>query len=99
LDSSVVLDYNSYSSYKFDFRLDPIEPEPDYSSGSYEEKLLLGHAASLVIKSTPAGRLIYWPGQKPADLTSTIIHAASLASRHFPSRRELRCLPLQRSTP
>jgi hypothetical protein len=30
---------------------------------------LSGPASSLVITSTPAGRFIYWPDRKPADLT------------------------------
>jgi hypothetical protein len=58
-DSSVLLDYNSNSSYEFYFRFDPIELEADCNSGSYAEKPLSGHAIGLVIKSTPAGRFIY----------------------------------------
>jgi hypothetical protein len=33
------------------------------------EQPLSGPATSLVITSTPAGRFIYWPDRKPADLT------------------------------
>jgi hypothetical protein len=53
-------------SYKFDFGLDLIEPESEYNS---TKKLLSGPAAGLVITSTPAGRFVYWPDQKPVDLT------------------------------
>jgi hypothetical protein len=31
---------------------------------------LSGPASGLVITSTPAGRFVYWPDRKPADLTS-----------------------------
>jgi hypothetical protein len=33
------------------------------------EQPLSGPASSLVITSTPAGRFVYWPDRKPADLT------------------------------
>jgi hypothetical protein len=33
------------------------------------EQLLSGPATGLVITSTPAGRFVYWPDRKPADLT------------------------------
>jgi hypothetical protein len=64
-DSSTIPVYNS-DSYEFNFGLDPIEPESDYN---YAEKPLPGLVAGLVIKSTPAGRFVYLPDQKPANLT------------------------------
>jgi hypothetical protein len=33
------------------------------------EQPLSGPASGLVITSTPAGRFVYWPNRKPADLT------------------------------
>jgi hypothetical protein len=65
-DSNSISGYYSDSSYKFDFGADPDEPE----SETYTmEQLLLGLASGLVITSTPAGRFVYWPDRKPADLT------------------------------
>jgi hypothetical protein len=44
----------------------PDEPE----SETYTvEQPLSGPASGLVITSTPAGRFVYWPDRKPADLT------------------------------
>jgi hypothetical protein len=57
--------YYSDSSYKFDFGSDP-EPE---SENTTTEQPLSGLATGLVITSTPAGRIVYWPDCKPADLT------------------------------
>jgi hypothetical protein len=54
------------SSYEFNFESDPDEPE---SENSTTEQPLSGLATGLVITSTPAGRFIYWPDRKPADLT------------------------------
>jgi hypothetical protein len=75
-DSNTVPDYNSYSnplsgfysdsSYEFDFGSDPDETE---SENNTIEQLLSGPASGLVITSTPAGRFVYWPDRKPADLT------------------------------
>jgi hypothetical protein len=45
--------------------LDPDKPE---SENSTTEQPLLGPASGLVITSTPAGRFVYWPDRKPADL-------------------------------
>jgi hypothetical protein len=45
--------------------LDPIEPESDYN---YIEKPMSGPATGLVNKSTPTGRFVYWPDQKPTNL-------------------------------
>jgi hypothetical protein len=58
--------YYSDSSYEFDFGSDPDEPE---SENSTTEQPLSGPATGLVITSTPAGRFVYWPDRKPANLT------------------------------
>jgi hypothetical protein len=58
--------YYSGSSYKIDFGSDPDEPK---SENSATEQPLSGPATGLVIPSTPAGRFVYWPDRKPADLT------------------------------
>jgi hypothetical protein len=65
-DSNPVSGYYSDSSYEFDFGSDPDEPE---SENSTTEQPLSGPATSLVITSTPAGRFVYWPDRRPADLT------------------------------
>jgi hypothetical protein len=65
-DSNPASGYYSDSSYDFDFESDPDEPE---SENSTTEQPLLGPATGLVITSTPAGRFVYWPDRKPADLT------------------------------
>jgi hypothetical protein len=65
-DSNPVSGYYSNSSYEFDFRSDPAEPE---SKTFTSEQPLSGLATVLVITSTPAGRFVYWPDRKPADLT------------------------------
>jgi hypothetical protein len=65
-DSNPISNYYSDSSYEFDFGAEPDEPE----SETYTmEKPLSGPASGLVITSTPAGRFVYWPYRKPADLT------------------------------
>jgi hypothetical protein len=64
-DSNPVSGYYSDSSYEFDFGSDPDEPESDNTT---TEKPLSGPATGLVITSTPAGRFVYWPDRKPADL-------------------------------
>jgi hypothetical protein len=51
------------SSYEFDFGSDPDEPESENPTP------LSGPASGLVITSTLAGRFVYWPDRKPADLT------------------------------
>jgi hypothetical protein len=66
-DSNPLFDFYSDSAYEFDFRSDPEEPESDDNS---TEQPLSGPASGLVITSTPAGRFVYWPGRKPADLTN-----------------------------
>jgi hypothetical protein len=62
--SNPVSGYYSDSSYEFDFGADP-----DESKNHTTEQLLSGLASGLVITSTPAGRFVYWPDCKPADLT------------------------------
>jgi hypothetical protein len=64
-DSNPDSGYYSDSSYEFDFGSDP-EPE---SENTTTEQPLSGPATGLVITSTPAGRFVYWPDCKPADLT------------------------------
>ena len=58
LDSEIASDYNYSDSPEYD----------DYGSDSSEEKTLSGPAQGLVIISTPHGRFVYWPDQKPYDL-------------------------------
>jgi hypothetical protein len=53
--------------YEFDFGSDPEDPE---SEDNTTEHPLSGPASRLVITSTPAGRFVYWPDRKPADLIS-----------------------------
>jgi hypothetical protein len=65
-DSNPLSGFYSDSSYEFDFGSDPDEPESENNS---TEQHLSRPAAGLVITSTPAGRFVYWPDRKPADLT------------------------------
>jgi hypothetical protein len=65
-DSNPASGYYSDSSYEFDFGANPDEPE---SENHTTEQPLSGPASGLVITSTPAGRFVYWPDRKPADLT------------------------------
>jgi hypothetical protein len=65
-DSNPASGYYSDSSYEFDFGSDPVELESEVTAA---EEPLSSQAASLVITSTPAGRFVYWPDRKPADLT------------------------------
>jgi hypothetical protein len=65
-DSNPLSGFYSDSSYEFDFGSDTDEPKPENNS---IEQPLSGPAADLVITSTPAGRFVYWPDRKPADLT------------------------------
>jgi hypothetical protein len=65
-DSNPVSSYYSDSSYDFDFGSDLDEPESEVST---IKQPLSGPATGLVIISTPAGRFVYWPDGKPADLT------------------------------
>jgi hypothetical protein len=65
-DSNPLSGFYSDSAYEFDFGSDPEEPESEDNS---IEQPLSGPASWLVITSTPAGRFVYWPDRKPADLT------------------------------
>jgi hypothetical protein len=65
-DSNPISGYYSDSSYEFDFRVDPNEPEFETYT---MEQLLSGPSSGLVITSTPTVRFVYWPDRKPADLT------------------------------
>jgi hypothetical protein len=65
-DTNPVSGYYSDSSYEFDFGSDPDEPEFETFT---TEQPLSGPATDLVITSTPAGRFVYSPDRKPADLT------------------------------
>jgi hypothetical protein len=67
LDSNPLFGFYLDSMYEFNFESDPEEPESEDNS---TEQPLSGPAASLVITSTPAGRFVYWPDRKPADLTN-----------------------------
>jgi hypothetical protein len=64
-DSSPLSEFYSNPDYEFDFGSDLEEPESEDDS---TELPLSGPASGLVIKSTPAGRYVYWPDRKPADL-------------------------------
>jgi hypothetical protein len=64
--SNPVSGYYSDSFCKFDFGSDPDKPESEISM---TEQPLSRPATGLVITSTPAGRFIYWPDRKPANLT------------------------------
>jgi hypothetical protein len=59
--------FYSDSADEFDFGSDPEDPE---SVDNTTEHPLSGPASGLVITSTPAGRFVYWPDRKPADLIS-----------------------------
>jgi hypothetical protein len=64
-DSSPASGYYSDSSYESDFGSDPVEPESEIIT---TDKPLSGPATGSVITSTPAGRFVYWPDRKLADL-------------------------------
>jgi hypothetical protein len=66
-DSNPLSGFYSDSVYEFDFESDPEDPE---SEDNTTEQPLSGSASGLVITSTPAGRFVYWPDRKPADLIS-----------------------------
>jgi hypothetical protein len=66
-DSNPLSGFYSDSAYEFDFGSDPEDPESEDNS---TEHPLSGPASGLVITSTHAGRFIYWPDRKPADLIS-----------------------------
>jgi hypothetical protein len=64
-DSGPLSEFYSNPDYEFDFGSDPEEPESEDDS---TELPLSGPASGLVKKSMPAGRYVYWPDRKPADL-------------------------------
>jgi hypothetical protein len=64
-DSNPLFGFYSDSTYEFDFGSDPEDPESEDNS---TEQPLSRPASGLVITSTPAGRFVYWPDCKPADL-------------------------------
>jgi hypothetical protein len=66
-DSTPLFGFYSDSAYEFDFKSDPEDPESEDNSS---EQPLSGPASGLVITSTPAGRFVYWPDRKPANLIS-----------------------------
>jgi hypothetical protein len=66
-DSNPLSEFYSNSTYEFDFGSDLEESESEDNS---TEHPLSGPASGLVITSTPAGRFVYWPDRKPADLIS-----------------------------
>jgi hypothetical protein len=66
-DSNPLSGFYSDSAYEFDFGSDPEDPESEDNS---IEHPLSGPASGLVITSTPAGRFVYWPDRKPANLIS-----------------------------
>jgi hypothetical protein len=85
-DSNPLSGFYSDSSYEFDFGSDPDEPE---SENNTIEQPLSGPASGLVITSTPAGRFVYWPDRKPANLTGGNSHCVAYLDS-LPSRREHR---------
>jgi hypothetical protein len=66
-DSNPVSGFYSDSAYEFDFGSDLEDPESEDNS---TEHPLSGPASGLVITSTLAGRFVYSPDRKPADLIS-----------------------------
>jgi hypothetical protein len=85
-DPNPVSGYHSDSSYEFDFRSDPDEPE---SKNSMTEQPMSVPATDLVITSTPTVRFVYWPDRKPVDLTDRNSHSVA----------NLDSLPFQEGTP
>jgi hypothetical protein len=66
-DSNRLFEFYSDSAYEFDFGSDPEDLESEDNS---TEHPLSGPPSGLVITSTPAGRFVYWPDRKLADLIS-----------------------------
>jgi hypothetical protein len=66
-DSNPLSGFYSNSVYKFDFGSDPEDPE---SEDNTTEQPLSRPASGLVITSRLAGRFVYWPDRKLADLIS-----------------------------
>jgi hypothetical protein len=85
-DSNPLFGFYSDSAYEFDFGSDTEDPESEDNS---TEQPLSGPASGLVITSTPAGRFVYWPDRKPADLIDGNSHYVAY----------LDSLPFQEGTP
>jgi hypothetical protein len=85
-DSNPLSEFYSDSAYEFDFGSDLEDPESEDNS---TEHPLSGSASGLVITSTPAGRFVYWPDRKPADLISGDSHYVTCIDS----------LPFQEGTP
>jgi hypothetical protein len=85
-DSNPLFGFYSDSTYESDFGSDPEDPESEDNS---TEQPLSGPVSGLVITSTPAGRFVYWPDRKPADLTNGNTHYVAY----------LDSLPFQEGTP
>jgi hypothetical protein len=64
-DSNPLFGFYSDSAYEFDFGSDTEDPKSEDNS---TEQPSSGPASGLVITSTPAGRFVYWPDRKPANL-------------------------------
>jgi hypothetical protein len=85
-DSNPLFGFYSDSAYEFDFGSDPEDPESEDNS---TKQPLSGPTSGLVIMSTPAGRFVYWPDCKPADLIDGDSRCVAY----------LNSLPLQKGTP
>jgi hypothetical protein len=85
-DSNPLSGFYSDSAYEFNFGADPEDSE---SEDNTTEQPLSGPASGLVITSTPAGRFVYWPDRKPADLICGDSHYVAY----------LDSLPFQEGTP
>jgi hypothetical protein len=85
-DSNPLSGFYSDSAYEFDFGSDTEDPESEDNS---TEHPLSGPASGLVITSTPAGRFVYWPDRKLADLISGDSHYVAYIDS----------LPFQEGTP
>jgi hypothetical protein len=85
-DSNPLSEFYSNSAYEFDFGSDPEDSESEENT---TEHPLLGPASGLVITSTPAGRFVYWPDRKPANLISGDSHYVAYIDS----------LPFQEGTP
>jgi hypothetical protein len=86
-DSNPLFGFYSDFAYEFDFGSDPEDPESEDNS---TEHPLSGPASRLVITSTPAGRFVYWPDRKSADLISgDSRYVAYIDSLPFQERRPL----------
>jgi hypothetical protein len=84
-DSNPVSGYYSDSSYEFDFGADPNEPESE-------------NHMTVVITSTPAGRFVYWPDRKPADLTDGNSRCVAYLDS-LPFQEGTRLAPAEEHTP